>query len=242
MPIQKTITSQAAIKPSMGQLVLLINQPEEFWQCLESQILRHRVKFPVLEYLAVQLNSLLNKSQVAHLMDRMAQIKHESCYPVIGKLLQLELAHDLPGVYERAIAHIIQGNEWYVCDIISERVFGEGTLRFFDQSYPLLKQMGKHEHFWIQRSIGIATHYATKKKLGKAQVEPLLKLMITHAYKTQYFTKKGIGWAGKTIGKHHPDLIRKHESEMKAAKLSRWFVSKVNIGLAMAKAAPFVYE
>jgi len=246
MPKQKTITSQAAIKPVLQQLDGWTNDLpgafDQYWALLESAVLVHRVKFPILEFLAKYLHQQLGPETINRLMEQMAQAKHESCYPVIGKLLQLELANGVPEIYDKAIAHIIQGNEWYVCDIISERVFGEGTLRDFDQSMIRLKQMGHHENFWIQRSIGIATHYATKKKLEKEKVEQLLLLMMEHAHKTQYFTKKGIGWAGKTIAKWHPDLIRKHEADLKATKLCRWFISKMNIGLSMAKAAPFVYE
>lgn len=242
MPIEKTITSQSALKPVLSQLVSLRHDQDAFWLCLETEVLRHRVKFPVLEFLARQLKDWLTPEEKEALIDRMAMARHISCYPVIGKLLQLELSQGLDKVYEKAQAHIIQGNEWYVCDIISERVFGEGTLRDSKQSLTLLKQMGEHDNFWIQRSIGIASHYATKKKLPKEEVEELLLLMVTHAHKTQYFTKKGIGWAGKTIAKYHPDLIRKHETQMKATPLSRWFISKVNIGLSMAKEPPFVYE
>ena len=239
---QKTISSQAALRPALSQLKSLLNDSEAFWQCLENEVLVNRVKFPVLEHLAVHLNNWLEENHKAALMKQMADARYMSSYPVIGKLLQLKLPQNLVIAYDKAVAHIIQGDEWYVCDIISERVFGEGTLKDFDQSLDLFKKMGDHENFWIQRSIGIAAHYATKKKLPKDQVEELLLLMLNHAYKTQYFTKKGIGWAGKTIAKYHPDLIRKHETQMKATSLSRWFIGKVNTGLSMAKSAPFVYE
>lgn len=209
---------------------------------LDKEILCHRVKFPMLEYLAVEVNKMLSRQQEDDLMEKVATAKHISSYPMIGKLIQLRLTEGIETQYKLAIKHIIQGDEWYACDIISERVFGEGTLRDFDTSLNLMKNMGSHGNLWIERSIGIATHYATKKKLPKEQVEQLLLLMIEHAWNTQYFTKKGIGWAGKTIGKFHSDLIHKHADHMRATKLSRWFISKVNIGLSMAKAEPFHYE
>lgn len=241
----KIISSKSAVQPLLKELAAKAGQKttitRDFWDLFESEVLRHKVKFPVLESVATALYGHLSYQQVNELMDLMAEARHISCYPVIGKLLQFELKEDLVNTYDQAIKHIIKGDEWYVCDIISERVFGEGTLRYFDKSLTLLTEMGDHDNFWIQRSIGIASHYATKKKLAKQEVEKLWLLMIRHAWKTHYFTKKGIGWAGKTIAKHHPDLVEKHMDLLKATKLSGWFVTKVNIGLSMSK-APFRYE
>jgi 3-methyladenine DNA glycosylase AlkD len=215
---------------------------EAYWNYLEANILCHKVKFPILEYVATEIHKNLDIEKENDLLIKLANAKYESCYPIIGKLIQFRLSQGLKEAYKLAIEHIIEGDEWYVCDIISERVFGEGTLRNFEASLSFLKEMGQHGNLWIERSIGIATHYATKKKLPKDQVEALLLLMIEHGWKTQYYTKKGIGWAGKTIGKYHPDLIHKHADLMRNTKLSKWFVTKVNIGLSMAKADPFIYE
>ena len=216
----------------------IVRPTNQAWTKFESEILVHRVKFPVLEKIAMVLNDRLPAAVQNQLRVSLAHAKHMSCYPIIGKLLQLRLATDLTAAYSLAIKHIIEGNEWYVCDIISERVFGEGSLQQFDKSYPLLIQMGDHENLWIQRSIGIATHYATKKGLQKNDVERLFKLMLIHGHKTQLYIKKGIGWAGKTIAKFHPDLIHQHQAQIKSTKLSKWFIGKVKIGLSMAKAQP----
>lgn len=212
------------------------------WSLLEGQILSHRVKFPILEYVAVEMAKLFSPTQLADLLTKVAASKHMSSYPIIGKLLQLELSVNLGPIYERAIAHIIQGDEWYACDIISERVFGVGTLINFELSLSLLTKMGIHDNQWIQRSIGIATHYATKKGLPKDQTEQLFMLMLTHGHKTSLYIKKGIGWPAKTIAKFHPDLIYKHEQLIKSHKLSKWFKNKINIGLSMAKQPPISYE
>lgn len=240
----KTITSKTSIAPVISELSQLAGNgdSEAYWQSLNEEILQHKVKFPILEYVALEINASHTRDREDLLIDKIAEARHISSYPVIGKLIQLRLDSELKTAYALAINHIIQGDEWYTCDIISERVFGEGTLRNFETSLAILKTMGDHGNLWIERSIGIAAHYATKKKLPKDQVEQLLLLMIQHAWKTQYFTKKGIGWAGKTIAKYHPDLIHKHVDLMRATKLSRWFITKVNIGLSMAKAAPFHYE
>ena len=214
------------------------DEKDKAWQQLDTKILFHHVKFPILEKVATLLNERLSEAIIEDLLIRLAKAKHESCYPVIGKLLQLQLSNDLKPTYRKAIKHIILGDKWYVCDIISERVFGEGTLQYFEQSLPLLKLMANHDNSWIQRSIGIGTHYATKKGATKPQAEQLLFLMLENGHKTQLYVKKGIGWPAKTIGKFHPDLMHKHADLIRATKLSTWFKNKIKIGLSIAKAEP----
>lgn len=245
----KKITSKKHVAPiieNFQHLCVLedhkLHIPFDAWGLIEGELLQHRVKFPILEYLAIESTRILSQKQIEDLLAKLAMAKHISCYPFIGKVLQGRLSIDLTRTYEEAIEHIIKGNEWYSCDIISERVFGEGTLRDFEKSYSLLSEMGSHENMWVQRSIGIATHYATKKGLPKAYVEQLLFLMLEHGHKTQLYIKKGIGWPAKTIARFHPDLIYKHEKRIKAQKLSKWFKNKINIGLSMAKQKPISYE
>lgn len=245
----KTITSQKSIRPTLD--LLAQEQPnskgqnqvsENFWKLLNNEILAHRVKFPILEYVALELNQTLNTSQIEDLIGKLGATKLESSYPIIGKLLQLQLNDDTSATFNKAIDHIIRADVWYACDIISERVFGEGALRNFEASHDHFLKMGDHDNIWIQRSIGIASHYATKKGLPKAATERLFLLMLRHGYKTSLYIKKGIGWPAKTIARFHPDLIYKHEERIKKTKLSKWFKNKINIGLSMAKQPPLNYE
>lgn len=245
----RTITSRKQVNPTLSQLGLIhtsqtevTHLSEEFWKLLESEILSHKVKFPILEYVAVTLQKTMNGDEIDDFFERLAAAKRESSYPIIGKLLQNQLEKDITNTFNKAIDQIIRGDVWYACDIISERVFGEGLLRDFDASYACLLKMGHHENMWIQRSIGIAAHYATKKHLPKAQVEKLFFLILDHGHKTSLYIKKGIGWPAKTIAKFHPDLIYKHEQRIKKTKLSKWFQNKINIGLSMAKQPAISYE
>ena len=236
---EKTITSFKEIEPLLTSSLNEWNfEPQKAWQKLDLEIFRHRVKFPILEKIAIICSKQLTGEGQQLLVAKLSESRHISSYPVIGKMIQLELNADFALAYQKAKEHIIQGDQWYVCDIISERVFGEGTLRNFEASYLEFQTMANHENIWIQRSIGIASHYATKKKLPKHQVELLFKLMLENGHKTQLYIKKGIGWAAKTIGKYHPDILHGHAEEIKHTKLSKWFLRKMDIGLSMAKAEP----
>ena len=121
----KTITSFKSLSPDLERALELWknNEAQAAWDILEQQVLLHRVKFPILEKVAIQIKAHLDEVQLEALYTRLAKAKHESCYPVIGKLLQLELSQDLKPIYRKAIKHIIEGDKWYVCDIISERVY-----------------------------------------------------------------------------------------------------------------------
>lgn len=207
------------------------------WSLLEGNILSHKVKFPVLEKLAVQFHRLLPPDINEYIIQRAAQARHISAYPLIGKIIQLQLPEGLSSAYTKAREHIIQGDEWYACDIIAERVFGEGNLYDFKNSLTELRSMASHPNLWVQRSVGIAAHYATKKGLPKGHVEELFLLILENGHKTQLYIKKGIGWAAKTIAKFHPDIIHRNQAQIsQTPKLSRWFLKKIDIGLSMANA------
>ena len=243
--LAKTITSQKALLPILQ--LLLKEYPKEnhgqFWQILESDVLSHKIKFPLLEYLSRQLAKEIDQKGQGKIMDWLSAKAFIGSFPMIGKLLQLQLTNGLGQIYEKAIHYIVKGDEWYACDIIAERVFGEGTLVDFETSFTLLERMGEHSSPWIQRSIGIAGHYATKKGLEKEKTGKLFQLMLGHGHKKQLYIKKGIGWAAKTIAKHHPDIIEAHAPEIqRRPQLSQWFLRKIDIGLAMAHKRAATHE
>ena len=234
----KTITSQKVLNPTILTLLdeLVKKDHGRFWSVLEKGILAHKVKFPLLEHLAIQIAQKTEPAEQSEIMDWLLEKAYIGSFPIIGKLLQLQLTNGLKHPYEQAIQYIIKGNEWYACDIISERVFGYGTLVDFETSYSFLKNMGDHPNLWIQRAIGIAGHYAVKKGLEKKKAEILFQLMLNHGHKKQLYIKKGIGWAAKTTAKYHPDIIEARMQEIERRKdLSKWFQRKISIGLAMAK-------
>jgi 3-methyladenine DNA glycosylase AlkD len=123
------------------------------------------------------------------------------------------------------------GNQWYVCDIIGERVLGHALLTSPKKAIPLLEELAHHPDKWIVRTTGVATHYAVKKGLPATYVDILLKLLISLSNTTDFHVKKGIGWGAKTIAKFHPKLVACYSKEIESPETKQWFRTKITIGL-----------
>jgi 3-methyladenine DNA glycosylase AlkD len=223
------LIQNAVDKAGTGDIPLLAAE-------LNKEVLTKKIKFPVLEHCAKELYGILDNEKHIEFLDNLVQNKEMGSWVIAGKLLQYRLDKNFEESLNKAIEYIIAGNEWYVCDIVGERVFGHALLTYPDKMLPKLKVFVKHEDKWIVRSVGIAAHYATKKGLQMPYVEDVFKLLLSQANTTEFHTKKGIGWGAKTIAKFHPDLMKIYENEIfNSNAVKRWFITKVNIGLNRKK-------
>lgn len=206
----------------MGELTLAIH----------SKILLKKIKFPVLEHCAAILFKKLDAEKHIAFTDELVKTKEIGCWVIVGKLLQYRLEEHFKECQYKAVEYIIYGNEWYVCDIIGERVLGHGLLMYPQKTLPLLQENTRHSDKWIVRAVGVAAHYATKKGLQMPYVEDVFKLLLSQANTTDFHTKKGIGWGAKTIAKFHPALMEKYSDAIfSSVEVKQWFKTKVNMGL-----------
>lgn len=202
----------------------------DFWRIFDEEILQQKVRFPLLEYFANLLLLEIPDEEQIEFCDRIIDLKREGGYVVIATVLKNRLEKDLNESFEKAVEYFIKGDEWYVCDIIGERVFGVGLLDHFEETFPYLEKIAEHENHWVKRSVGTATHLAVKWGLEKEKVSQLLDLALKYANTPFFQMKKGIGWGVKTIAKFHPELI--HERDvLDNEKIGKWFLRKVKIGL-----------
>lgn len=212
---------------------------EEQVAYIDKHVLKKKVKFPLLEYFTSELFQIIHAKNRIKFLDRMVAVDEIGSYTIAGKFLQLLVFTSeksnlkrLPLTFKKAGAYIITADKWYACDIIGERVFGYALLKEPVKTLPHLKTLAKHEDKWMQRTIGVAGHYAIKKGLDKKNAETLFKLLLSLSEVTDFHTKKGIGWAGKTTAKFHPDLIKKYDKEIyQNEKVKQWFKTKIKIGL-----------
>lgn len=163
-------------------------------------------------------------------LDKIISLREVGSYVLAGIILQLGSEKHFKRSIDKAMEYIIAGDEWYVCDIIGERVMGHALLRQPGKTLPALRKMATHDSKWIVRSIGVAGHYAIKKGLEKKYVEEMFLLLLSLGNTTELHTKKGIGWAAKTTAKFYPDIIMKYSAEIEGTK--QWFKTKVKIGLS----------
>lgn len=209
-----------------------ISDIKRFAKEVNTILLSEKIKFPVLEHCGVELYNTLNPKDHIAFANFLTEPKEMGSWVVVGKLLQCRLEEHFDESLNKAVEYILAGNEWYVCDIVGERVIGHGLLTYPDKTIPKLKQFTLHNNKWIVRSVGVAAHYATKKGLQMPHIEAVFKLLLSQANTTDFHTKKGIGWGAKTIAKKHPELIKKYYSQIfDNPEVKQWFKTKINIGL-----------
>lgn len=198
---------------------------------LVATVLDKKIRFPLLEHAGTILYKQLPGANQLSITDAIVAANRIGSYVLAGIMLQHRTQVHFQQSIAKAVAYIIQGNEWYVCDIIGERVMGHALLTMPQQAIPSLKELARHDDKWIVRSVGVATHYAVKKGLRKADTEEMFRLLLSLASTTDFHTKKGIGWAAKTVAKFHPDIIDAHRKEIDSDVVKQWFKTKIKIGL-----------
>lgn len=227
----EAITSKSAIDVITKRLVDIYNDEGEigFLKALHKQVLRKKVRFPLLEYAGRELfEQIPGKSQLV-ILDKIVDLHEIGGNVLAGIGLQLRLRKYFRQSINKSVEYIITGDEWYVCDIIGERVMGHSLLTQPVKTLPVLRKLAKHENKWVVRSVGVAAHYAIKKGLTKEYVEEVFSLLLSLGNSEDFHTKRGIGWAAKTTVKFYPEFITKYEGDIE--KTGQWFKTKVKIGL-----------
>ncbi|MBI3135159.1 MAG: DNA alkylation repair protein [Bacteroidetes bacterium] len=187
------------------------------------------MKFPLLEYGACRLYETIPEKEQLSICDQIAERNTLGGNVILGIILQKRLENHFAESFEKAATYIEHGAEWYVTDIIGERVFGVALLTHFTKAIPELKKLSHHKSNWVVRSIGPGAHYAIKKGLPEQHVKQLFELLLSLKKTTDFHVKTGIGWAAKTTAKFHPAIIQLFAAEIESA--GPWFRTKVRIGL-----------
>ena len=234
--MQKKITRKADVAPIVEKLKPFYRKGDHpaFYNLLKNELLQHRVKFPLLEFVAIQLFESIPYPEQTTFTHQVMEMDLEGGNVVVGKILQLRLPTDLPEAFVLASKYMVRGDTWYVCDIIGERVYGHGLLTKFETAWPLLHVNENHSSNWVVRSIGVGIHYAIKKGLEKAYIPTLMDWLLSMSGNTDYQIKRGVGWAAKTLARFHPELVIKNRYRFEAKEVGTWFQTKVKTGLKYA--------
>jgi len=228
----RLITQKKELAGITGRIVLAggDNMAKRFLE----EILSHKVRFPLLEYTAQIIFDSVPYTKQLPFTDKIIAGHTIGGNVIAGKILQLRLENDFDRCFDKALDYIFEGNEWYCCDIIAERVMGYALLTHPEKTLPKLKKLAKHKTNWAVRTVGVATHYATKKGLQKKFGEEMFLLLHSLSSASDLHIKTGTGWGAKTIAKFHPGIIEKHQEKMEEPEVRQWFKTKVRIGLGRA--------
>jgi len=200
-------------------------------------LLKKKVSFPLLEFAAKEMALWIPEDEQLHVMDILVATNEMGSYVLAGMMLQLRVPLYLEESIQRACAYIVGGDEWYVCDIVGERVLGHALLTYPEKTILLLKHLAQYSDKWIVRTIGVATHYAVKKGLSPKFTETMFRLLLSLSDATDFHIKKGIGWGAKTIAKFHPTIIERYRKQIELPEIRQWFRTKITIGLNRNKVA-----
>ncbi len=230
----ESITGKGEIKAHVQQIIEQYEQGgiEALSLELQKTILNAKVRFPLLEFTAELLFDAMRPKEQLSLCHKISKEGSIGGNVIIGIVLQKRMTTDLEESFDHASKIISKGGQWYVSDIIGERVFGVGLLQGFESALRELEILKDHEDPWVVRAIGPGVHYATKKGLEKGKVKRAFKLLLELRSSKQPMVKSGIGWAAKTVAKFHPDIIKENAEIIFEDKgTGAWFIRKVRIGL-----------
>lgn len=234
----RQITRKSEVAKIVVELRKILNADgrNAFLEALQRDLLAHKVKFPLAEFAARSLMDDFQPGQYAWLVGEAVQERTIPGYVFSAAILQERLSSELRWCFRQAEAIIIRGDQWYVCDITSERVFGHGLLVEFARALPIISSNGSHASLWMQRSVGVAVHYAVKKGLGRDESNQLFGLLQPLAQRGDYYVKKGVGWGLKTIARYHPDLVQPVlEDILTDPDVNSWNKKKLQMGLSQAR-------
>jgi hypothetical protein len=231
----KIISGKAAVKDLMSPIIdkCASMSDEAFVSALHAALLTKKIRFPTLEYAAKEILVAVPQKRQIPIADGIMKLQEIGGNTMVGMILQLRLSKHFKQSINKAVDYIIFGNEWYVCDIIGERVMGYALLTDPEKTVPVLKKFARHSDKWIVRSVGVATHFAIKKGLNAKYAEEMFELLISLSGATDFHTKKGVGWAAKTIAKFHPEIVAKYKARIDHdEQIKQWFKTKIKIGLS----------
>lgn len=204
---------------------------ESFCTAFHEKLLLQKVKFPLLEFAAEETYKQLEESEHLPFCQHITAHQTMGGNVVVAIILKERIPNHLKESFAEAASFIAQGQEWYVSDIIGERVFGNGILQCPAEALERLAQLREHESIWVVRSIGAGSHLATKRGINEEIATKVFQLLLSLADSKEHQVRKGIGWAAKTMARFHPDIIEIHRKEIAAESVGNWFRRKVNIGL-----------
>ena len=193
-------------------------------QCIESgkinsvwdkllPVLNARTAFHMLDLIGREIGEriLTHKSSYLDFFDQLSGKKLMGGYVIIARALISLLPKDFKECFARAKRYIIEGDEWYVCDIFGERILGYAIIDHYDKALPLFRDFSRDDNHWVRRSVGVAAHYFAKNcreaERDNKKATEILELLAMQICERDIRIMKGIGWGLKTLGRYYPELL-----------------------------------
>lgn len=187
---------------------------QEFFRLLDERLLSQRISFPFLEFTGSAFYSQLGAKPALAIAEKLVAHNAMGGYVIAANILENHLTANREMAWKLCVDYLIRGNEWYTCDILAERVFGQSLLQEFEATVAFLETCQQHNNHWVKRSVGIAVHLAAKRPITPAQADRLMQLCMKQAHIKSLHVKKGCGWGIETIAKFFPEVAENYRAAL----------------------------
>jgi len=176
-------------------------------------ILNSRTSFQMLDIIGREMGERIvsHKNNYLNFFDQLSKKKLMGGYVIIAQALIYLLPHDCNECFVKTKKYMIEGDEWYVCDIFGERVLGYAIINHYDKTQTFFRNYTLDDNHWVKRSVGVAAHFFAKKcrdtKRDDKKAAEILTLLDTQISERDIRIIKGIGWGLKTLGRYYPELL-----------------------------------
>lgn len=172
--------------------------------------LQEKNSFQILDTIAQQFHGTISNDidQYFRFFDYLSSRKEMGGYVIIAQAMIGALESDRALCFRKAKEYLIEGDEWYVCDIIGERVLGHALIYDTQKTLPFFKEYVVDENHWVRRSVGVAVHLFAKRCRNSNETVPtLLHLLEPQLEEKDMRVIKGVGWGLKTVGRYYPEYL-----------------------------------
>lgn len=179
-------------------------------------VLNERTSFKMLDIIGRKIGEriLSFRSKYLEFFDLLSVKKLMGGYVVIAQALIFLLPENCSECFEKVRKYLIEGDEWYVCDIFGERVLGYAIINHYEKTRTMFQEFVCDDNHWVRRSVGVAAHLFAKRcrgdKRDDKKAAEILELLTPQICERDIRIIKGIGWGLKTLGRYYPELLVPH--------------------------------
>lgn len=227
----KTITRKSDLRPILELCEKTYHSKglEAMVLKIYSEILVHKVKFPLLEFCSEEWFNLISEKDQLLFCDYIEDLQTEGGNVVLGKFLLLRLPLEFEGSIQKTVEYLNRADIWYISDLIGERVLGGALLLDFEKSWALFQPLLKDSSIWVIRAIGAGIHFSIKREISANHVQTMMTVLLDSQPSAHKEVKQGIGWAMKTAARFHPELMHQLVNHLKETP-PNWMLSKLKTG------------
>ncbi len=162
---------------------------------------------PTRRYLVKPLITPLGRNPNGEMVLQVAELlweMHERECQYCGTDLLVRYVHCLDARHEPRLAQLVRSKAWWdTVDLLASRVYGVLVAKY-PQLAPRIEACGIDEALWLRR-VAILHQLGYR---GQTDQERLARILDANLDQTDFFIRKGIGWALRQYAYTDPEWVR----------------------------------